>query len=245
MLIAWWRFNHPWKSSLSDGEYKMTRMDWNTVSSIIPLDPDKWRYISTYYFTSTPGGDRDYHLVYNPTKNWRRYKMYDSPSTFRQSKEMVIIQLSFSDYLKFRKYQKNKEKLAKQEKEREDLKKDNETKMMILENAQKDINKMREQAAKEVEKSAEYLRAAATSPHKPCLVEVSQGHLEDVYELYRQRHEAAILNHTSPDYFTRWQIEQERLKTMASQSEIERLSNACVSLSQSAGASYMEVLASY
>lgn len=160
MLIAWWRFNHPWKSSLFDGKYKMTRMDWNTVSSIIPLDPDKWRYISTYYFISEPGGNRDYHLVYNPTKNWSRDK-YDNPSTFRASEQMVIIQLSFSDYLKFHKYQKNKEKLAQQEEERENLKKDNEIKKMILENAQKDINKMREQAAKEVEKSAEYLRAAA------------------------------------------------------------------------------------
>lgn len=223
MLIAWWRFNHPWKSSLLAGEYKVTRMDWHTISSIIPLDPDKWKYVSTYYFTGQPGGDRDYHLVYNPTKNWSRCRMYDNPSTFWESKKMVIIQLSFFDYFKFRKYQRNKEKLAQQEEERENLKKDNETKMMILENAQKDINKMREQAAKEVEKSAEYLRAATTSPPKPCLVETSQGHLEDIYELCRQRHEATILDRTSPDYFTRWKAEQERLKTVASQSEIERL----------------------
>lgn len=223
MLRAWWRFNHPWASSLSVGEYKVTRMDWHTISSIIPLDPDKWKYVSTYY--PAFGSERDYHLVYNPTKNWSRhgYTSTYQHSTFWESKKMVIIQLSFFDYLKFRKYQRNKEKLAQQEEERENLKKDNEIKMMILNNAQKDINKMREQAAKEVEKSAEYLRAATTSPPKPCLVETSQGHLEDIYELCRQRHEATILDRTSPDYFTRWKAEQERLKTVASQSEIGRL----------------------
>lgn len=234
MLIAWWRFNHPWKSSLSDGKYKMTRMDWNTISSIIPLDPDKWRYISTYYFTSKPGGDRDYHLVYNPTKNWSRCKAYDNPSTFRCSEEMVIIQLSFSDYRKFRKYQKNKEKLAQQEKEREDLKKDNETKMMILENAQKDINKMREQAAKEVEKSAEYLRAAATSPRKAIKLEPIDPDevviLKPPEEILAKDYDRYSLG----DY-TRWQIEQERLKTAVPQSEIERLSNSFATLTSSVG----------
>lgn len=206
MLIAWWRFNHPWKSSLSVGEYKVTRMDWHTISSIIPLDPDKWKYVSTYY--PTVGSERDYHLVYNPTKNWNRhgYTSTYQYSTFWESKKMVIIQLSFFDYLKFRKYQRNKEKLAQQEEERENLKKDNEIKMMILENAQKDINKMREQAAKEVGKSAEYLRAAATSPHKPIKFEPIDPDTivisKSPEEIFAKDCDCYLLG----DY-TRWQIE--------------------------------------
>lgn len=240
MLRAWWRFNHPWKSTLSDGKYKMTRMDWNTVSSIIPLDPDKWRYISTYYFTSTPGGDRDYHLVYNPTKNWSRYKAYYNPSTFQASEQMVIIQLSFSDYLKFHKYQKNKEKLAKQEKEREELKKDNEIKMMILNNAQKDINKMREQAAKEIEESAKQMRAAATSSPKFVVVGDAPGHLL-VKRAFLPETIAQDIDRYHPGYYAHWKEEQEKLKTNASQSEIDHFGNAWASISQSAGFSGIQI----
>ena len=235
MLINWWKFNHPLDSEISLGGYRITRMDWDTIFSVIPLDPKKWKYTAIYRYLS--GDSSHTHLVYSPTGNWNRRSL---TSTFDEANKMIVIQLSFFDYLKFRKYQRNKEKLTQQEEERAKIKADNEIKMMILENAQKDINKMREQAAKEIEKSAEYLRAAATSPHKPCLVEVSQGHLEDVYELCRQRHEAAILDRTVPGHFMRWKVEQEKLKTAAPQSEIDTLSNAWTSLTSSAGVSYIE-----
>lgn len=242
MLRAWWRFNHPWETSLKVGEYKVTRMDWHTISSIIPLDPDKWRYVSTYY--PLFGSERDYHLVYNPTKNWDKHWDRHGYSTFWESKKMVIIQLSFFDYFKFRKYQRNKKKLAKQEKEREELKKDNEIKIMILNNAQKDINKMREQAAKEVEESVKQMRAAATSSPKFVVVGDAPGHFL-VKRTFLPETVAQDIDRYHPGYYAHWKEEQEKLKTNASQSEIERLSNACVSLSQSAGVSYMEALTSH
>lgn len=200
MLLAWWRFNHPLHHEISMGNYKVTHMDWHTISSIIPLDSKKWSYTAIYNYIS--GRSSHMHLVYNPTKDWSWHR---SHSTFDESNKMVVIKLSFFDYLKFRKYERNQEKLVQQEKERAKIKADNEIKMMILENAQKDINKMRKQATKEIEKSAEYMRAATTLPPKPCLVETSQGHLEDIYDLCKQRHEAITLDRTIPEYYTRWQ----------------------------------------
>lgn len=207
MLLAWWRFNHPLHHEISMGNYKVTHMDWHTISSIIPLDSKKWSYTAIYNYIS--GRSSHMHLVYNPTKDWSWHR---SHSTFDESNKMVVIKLSFFDYLKFRKYERNQEKLVQQEKERAKIKADNEIKMMILENAQKDINKMRKQATKEIEKSAEYLRAATTSPPKPCLVETSQGHLEDIYDICKQRHEAITLDRTIPEYYTRWQEEQKKIK---------------------------------
>lgn len=201
MLLAWWRFNHPLHHEILMGNYKVTHMDWHTISSIIPLDSKKWSYTAIYNYIS--GRASHMHLVYNPTKDWNWHS-----STFDESNKMVVIKLSFFDYLKFRRYERNQEKLVQQEKEKAKIKADNEIKMMILENAQKDINKMRKQAAKEVEKSAEYLRTATTSPPKPCLVETSQGHLEDIYDICKQRHEAITLDRTIPEYYTRWQEEQ-------------------------------------
>ena len=238
MLRAWWRFNHPWAHSLKVGKYQITKMDWHTISSIIPLDPDKWRYVSTYY--PLIGPERDYHLVYNPTKNWDRHGY----SIFWESKKMVIIQLSFFDYFKFRKYQRSKKKLVKQEKEREELKKNNEIKMMILNNAQKDINKMREQAAKEVEESVKQMRAAATSSPKFVVVGDAPGHLLLKRAFLPEIVAQDIDRYHSGDY-VHWKGEQEKLKTNASQSEIDRLSNAWISLSQSAGSSYIESFTSH
>ena len=157
---------------------------------------------------------------------------------------MVIIQLSFFDYLKFRKYQRNQKKLEQQEKEREKLKKDNETKMMILNNAQKDINKMREQAAKEVEESVKQMRAAATSSPKFVVVGDAPGHLL-VKRAFLPETVAQDIDKYHPGYYAHWKEEQEKLKTNASQSEIDRLSNAWVSLASSAGGSYIESFTSY
>lgn len=230
MLIMWWKFNHPDKDEVAAGQYKITCMDWKTIKSIIPLDPDKWRYTSTYFYTF----DSNYgnqHLVYNPTKNWSRcapggsYKY----STFYESEKMVIIKLSFFDYLKFRKYQRVRKQFAQQEEKRKKLKADNEIKMMILEQAQKDITRMRKMAAKEIEKSAEYMRAAATSQPKANTMEI----LAKDFDRYHH------------GYYAHWQREQEKLKTAVSQNEIDHLANDLVTLSRAAGVSYIDSFISH
>lgn len=235
ILTHWWRFNHPHDNEISIGDYKITCMDWNTISSIIPLDPDKWRYTPIYHYLS---GDSSYlHLVYNPTGNWSRYSC---SSTFLKSNQMVVIKLSFFDYLRFRKYWRNKEKLAQQEEERAKIKADNEIKMMILNNAQKDINKMREQAAKEVEESVKQMRAAATSPPKFVVVGDAPGHLL-VKRAFLPETVAQDIDRYHPGYYSHWKEEQEKLKTNASQSEIEHFGNALASISQSAGFSAIQI----
>lgn len=243
MLRAWWKFNHPNKDEVAVGQYKITCMDWKTIKSIMPLDPDKWKYISTYFYTF---GSRhgNQHLVYNPTKNWSRCapgRTYEH-NTFYESEKMVIIKLSFFDYLKFRKYQKVRKQFAQQEEKREKLKADNEIKRMILEQAQKDITRMRKMAAKEIEKSAEYMRAAATSQPKATKLEpidpdtvVTPRTSEEITKIL-----AIDFDRYHPGYYAHWQEEQEKLKTAVPQSEIDRLANGLITLSQTAGASYID-----